>query len=55
MQNFLSRNSYKTFQSIDALEVYRDSVFCLCAPGDLEVRKVSKYEHVTMCIHIVEP
>ena len=27
------------FQTIDALTIYRDSVFCLCAPGDLEVRK----------------
>ena len=38
-QNYLSRNSYKMFHTIDALTIYRDSIFCLCAPGDLEVRK----------------
>ena len=37
--NNLSKNSYRKFKSYDAIEIYRKSVFCLCAPGDLDVRK----------------
>jgi predicted heme/steroid binding protein len=38
-QTHLSKNSYKKFHVIDAVRIYKKSIFCLCAPGDLEVRK----------------
>jgi len=38
-QMHLSRNSYKRFRTVDAISIYKKSVFCLCAPGDLDVRK----------------
>ena len=52
-QNYLSRNSYKSFQTVDALAIYRDSIFCLCAPGDLEVRKALFDIVGTGCIPVV--
>jgi len=39
VRNSLRRNSYKKFRGEEALLLYRDSIFCLCAPGDIEVRK----------------
>jgi hypothetical protein len=38
-QTQLSKNSYKKFHTIDAVKIYKKSIFCLCAPGDLDVRK----------------
>ena len=52
-QNYLSRNSYKMFHTIDALTIYRNSIFCLCAPGDLEVRKALFDIVGTGCIPVI--